>query len=379
MKLAIVFDDLVQFGGAERLLLACHEIWPDAPIYTSYASDEWIKKCSKLHINLHTSFLQGLPYKKRLNRFFALFFLYPLAFESFDLSNYDVVLSISSRFAHGVLVKPKTKHICYINSPGRMFWESKDYFQNEFTNIPNIAKKLLLFILLLPLSVYKIWDYIAIHRADKVIANSKTPQARIKKYYKLDSDIVYPFYDFELNAAASIKDDSFLEDKKYYLVISRLLAWKKIDIAIQACVKQKVYLKIVGTGSDLVRLKKIAAGSEFIHFVGYVDDIAKYKLITKCSALIQTQYEDFGIVPVEVMACGKPVIAYGKGGVTETVLKGVTGEYFNEQSVQSLLDVMVQFNPKKYKKEDCVKQAKQFTKDAFTSNMLTIVNSVYSM
>lgn len=375
MKLALVFDDLIQYGGAERLLLACHEIWPDAPIYTSYASFEWLKKCKNLNISLHTSFLQKFPFKKRLNRFFALMFLYPIAFESFDFSKYDVVLSISSRFSHGIITKPKTKHICYINSPGRMFWEPKEYFENEFNNLPKLLKKIFIWFLSLPLSVYRIWDYTSIHRTDKIIANSKTPKRRIQKYYNLDSEIIYPF--FENNSIENNNNSSFTSNDNYFLLISRLLPWKKIDIAIKACIKHNVYLKIVGSGIDLNRLKHIANESKYIQFLGFIDEDEKYKLISNCIALIQTQHEDFGIVPLEAMSCGKPVIAFSKGGATETILEGITGEYFNEQTIQSLYSVLKTFNAQKYKKEDCVKQANKFSKDIFINSMRTIVNSVY--
>lgn len=369
MNLAIVFDDLIQFGGAERLLLAVHEIWPDAPVYTSVASKRWRKVCRDQNIQLKTSFMQYLPFAEKLNRFYAPFLLHVLAFESFDLNEYDVVLSISARFAHGVLTKPQIKHICYMNSPGRMIWEPKTYFENEYISKKGVVASALRLFLNLSLSHLKIWDFTAAQRVDYFIANSKTPKERIKKYYKRDSQVIYPFVDTKIYKSVEKN-----RDENYFLVISRLLSWKKIDIAVKACKSLNLPLKIVGEGPDLSRLKSIA--NRNAEFLGFVSEEEKIKLLQRCKALINTQYEDFGITPIEAMACGKPVIAYGFGGVSETVLPGQTGEFFYRQTAEDLAEVLKSFDSKKYLTIECLSRAKLFDKSLFQKKMKEFVDAV---
>lgn len=361
MKLAIVHDDLIQFGGAERLLLALHELWPEAPVYTSIASKEWLQKCVDENIDLKTSFMQKFPLKKQLNRIYAPFLLYPLAFESFDFSEYDVVLSLSARFAHGIITKPYTKHICYMNSPGRMIWESHNYFEYEKFNKLN---------LLMPsLTALRLWDFTAAQRVDYFIANSTLPKSRINKYYQRDSIIVYPFVEtnkFPLNKYTS---------SEYFLIISRLLAWKRIDIAIKAFNKLNLPLKIIGEGPEHDRLRSLAASN--IEFLGYVSEEEKRIHLSKAAALVVTQHEDFGITPLEAMASGKPVIAYGKGGVLDTVEPGITGVFYPEQTEESLAHVLIDFNYKDYLVSDCLARAKRFDKCRFTKNIQDFVHAVY--
>lgn len=362
MKIAVVYDDLIQFGGAERLLLAVHELWPNAPIYTSYASHEWLSRCKKEGIILKTSFMQHLPFKKKLNRIYAPLLFYCLAFEGFNFDEYDIVLSLSSRFAHGVITKPKTVHICYMNTPGRMFWNPSEYFKS--------TNKLLTFLIQPFLSHLRIWDYTAAQRVNYFIANSKTPGERIKKYYQKEAMAVYPFVDDKfLNNSVSIKNN------KYYLIISRLVPWKRIDIAIEAFNRLNIPLKIIGSGSDSNRLKNLA--NKNIEFLGYVDEEQKMKYISECTALIQPQNEDFGITPLEAMAFGKPVIAYGCGGALETVIQGVTGEFLYYQTVGDVIKTVESFNYAKYNLDDCRNQALKFTKKKFKNEIKNFVSNVY--
>ena len=362
MKIAIVFDDLIQFGGAERLLLTVHELWPNAPIYTSYASGKWLRKCKKEGIILKTSFMQYLPFKEKLNRIYAPFLFYCLAFENFNFDEYDIVLSMSSRFAHGVITKPKTTHICYMNTPGRMFWNPNEYFKS--------TDKLLAFLVRPFLSHLRIWDYTAAQRVDYFIANSKTPKERIKKYYGKDSAIIYPFVDnMYLNKPASTQKGD------YYLIISRLVPWKRIDIAIEAFNRLNIPLKVIGSGSDSSRLIKL--GNNNIEFLGQLSEDEKIKYISECIALIQPQNEDFGITPLEAMALGKSVIAYGFGGALETVIQRVTGEFFYNQTPDDITKTVTSFNPVNYKKEDCINQASKFTKEKFKTEIKNFVDNVY--
>ncbi len=362
MKIAIVFDDLIQFGGAERLLLAVHELWPNAPIYTSYASNEWLKKCKKEGIILKTSFMQYLPFKKKLNRVYAPLLFYCLAFEGFNFDEYDIVLSMSSRFAHGVITKPKTTHICYMNTPGRMFWNPSEYFKS--------TNKLLAFLIQPFLSHLRIWDYTAAQRVDYFIANSKTPRGRIKKYYGKEAATIYPFVDntYLSKPISSKKGD-------YYLIISRLVAWKRIDVAIKAFNHLNILLKIIGSGSDSRRLKSLAGKN--IEFLGHLSEEQKIKFISECIAVIQPQNEDFGITPVEAMALGKPVIAYGFGGALETVIGGITGEFFYSQTSGDLIKTIGTFDVTKYNGDSCRNQASKFTKEKFKNEIRNFVNNVY--
>jgi len=390
MRIAIVFDDLIQFGGAERLLLAVHELYPDASVYTSVASNEWLRRCEDLRIDLKTSFMQELPFKKPLNRVYGLLGLHALAFESFNFDNFDTVLSISARFAHGVITKPGTAHICYMNSPGRMFWEPYDYFQQEKRFC---QEKHFQFVAPF-LSLHRLCDYASAQRVDYFIANSLTSKERIKKYYRRDSIIIYPFVD-DLNVERTIPPSSLgprpprrtaeslvtgvsVRHDDYYLVITRLNAWKRVDVAIEACGKAGVDLKIIGEGPDRRWLEDLSQQySRKVEFLGYVNDQEKYQAIANCRALIMTQKEDFGITALEAMALGKPVIAYKAGGALETVVESVTGKFFDVQNADCLATTIQHFDPLKYKPDDCKSQAAKFSKQKFVHQLDEFIKKVY--
>lgn len=380
MKVAIVFDDLVQFGGAEKLLLAVCELYKDAPLYVSLASKRWQRICAEKNINLITSFMQKLPFKEKLNRVYGMFGLHIFAFQSFNFDSFDLVISVSARFAHFINTKPKTIHICYFNSPGRMFWEPFEYFENERFLSINIVRKIFIFLFTPFLSFFRLWDFIWVQKIDFIIANSKAIKRKVLKYYKRDCEIIYPFYEFGLNVSKEYKTK--ISEPPYFLVITRLNAWKKVDIAIKACRLIGANLKIVGVGSDLPRLKKIAKqtlGSSKIEFLGFVSEEEKVKLIKESSALIVTQKEDFGITPLEAMACGKPVIAFGEGGVLETVQKGVTGDFYYEQDSYSLAQVLRNFDAKKYNPTSCINRALEFSKENFLIRLDYIIKKFYDI
>lgn len=363
MKLAIVFDDLIQHGGAENLLLAVTEIWPEAPLYTTFATAEWQAICSKRGISLKTSFLQKLPLKKRLYRLVAPTFLYNIAIELFDFSDYDVVLSMSARFAHGIITKPTTRHICYMNSPGRMFWEPSSYFEKERRSFFSFIS--------FPLSLLRIWDYSAAQRVDHFIANSVTPKKRIRKYYHRNAEIIYPFVD--MSEQDSSVQESRAEDD-YFLIVSRLVAWKKIEIAVLACERLGLKLIIVGDGPDRKRLQSISNGSTT--FEGYVTKQRKNQLYADCLAFINTQYEDFGITPLEAMSFGKPVLAFGKGGALETITPGITGEFFESQTPESLVELLKCYNPLRYNASTCREHSKRYSKSIFVQSLKALVESL---
>ena len=371
MKIAIVCDDLIQFGGAEKIVEAISDLYPDAPIYTSIASKEWIKRFEDKGRKVITSFLQKFPFSVKLNRYYSPFLLHALAFESFDLSDFDLVISSSSRFAHFVITKPSTQHICYMHCPGRMFWESSDYFENENYGILKPIKKLAIPFLSLPLTYLRIADFNASKKVDKFIANSKVTQDKIKKYYGRESEIINPYVDLD-NFKNIVS-----EDGDYFLILTRLISWKKIDIAIEACSNLNLKLKILGCGPDMDRLKSLS-DSDNIEFLGYINDKDKADVIRKCKAVIVTQKEDFGIVPLEAMACGKSVIAFKSGGVLETIIDGVTGIFFEDQTSDSLSKVLKDFNSKNYKSEDCIKRSQDFRKEVFFDRIRNTVINYFS-
>jgi len=301
-----------------------------------------------------------LPFSKNLRRQY--FFLYPLAFESFDFSDFDVVLSSSTRFAHGIITKPETLHISYSNSPTRFLWETRNYLEQE--KIGSLGK-----IVLAPfLSYLRIWDQTAVQRPDFWIANSKNVRDKLKKFYRKESVVIYPGVDlkrFEKRMSSSLHPNS------YFLVVSRLLSWKKIELAILACNKLKLSLKIVGQGPDYARLKSLANSK--VSFLGKVSEEELISLYKNCKALIITQEEDFGMTAIEAQAAGIPVIAFRGGGARETIIEGRTGLFFYPQSVEALKEAIVQFDKIKIESQDCIDNAKKFSLHSFQSQLKNFV------
>lgn len=367
MRVAIVCDDLVQHGGAEKIVEAVSDIFPDAPIYTTVATKNWQNFFHSKDRLLITSFLNKFPFVAKLNRYYSIFYSHVLAIESFDFSNYDLVFSISSRYAHFAITNPATKHICYLNTPGRMFWEPFDYFEKEDFGVPHFLKGAAMFFVRPFIFLMRLADVPAMKRVDLVISNSKTTQERLKKYHGVESPVVYPFYSPPSVVTSVGKED-------YFLILTRLVSWKRVDIAIRACEKIGKKLKIVGEGPDMKRLRSLAG--ENVEFLGRVSDKAKWDLLANCKALINTQKEDFGIVPLEVMASGKPVIAYKAGGALETVVEGKTGVFFEEQTAESLYDCMKKFEKMTFDHDLCIKRAEQFSFENFKCSILEKVNDL---
>jgi len=370
MKIAIISDDLIQHGGQERMLEALLDLYPHAHLYASIISETWKEHLTKRKVSFTTSKLELLPFSVKLSRYYAPFLVHNIAYESFNLNDYDLVISNTSRFSHNVITKPTTIHISYMHSPGRMFWMTNEYFKAESYGFLKPFKKLGRSFLFPFLAYERMLDYTSAQRIDAFIANSEEIKKRISKYYKRDSVVVYPFID--VSKLSTTKHTS--ED--YFLIVTRLVAWKRVDLAINACLKNNLKLKIVGDGSDRARLEKIADKSPLIEFLGAAPDSDKIPVLQKCKALIQTQHEDFGIVPIEANAAGKIVLAYGRGGVLETMVKGVTAEYFNEQTVDSLEKLLISFDPAKYDINECTKNAARFDRSVFNKNMLNYINSV---
>jgi len=354
MKIALVHDDLVQSGGAEKLFKTIAEIFPKAPIYTSLVNRQGLTLHGDiarrdLLARIKTSFIQKIPLASKLYK--ALLPLYPLAFESFNFDKYDVVISSTTRFAKAIITKPKTIHICYINSVPRFLWD--DQIQKQY--LSHIAR-----IFLRPYFVWlRRWDLAASSRVDLYVSNSKNIQNQVKKIYKRESTVIYPY----INTDYFIPSKSKKQD--YFLVVTRLVKWKKIEIAIMTAIELNKKLVIVGDGPDRPRLERITNSNPNIFFTGKISD-ARLKLYLQfAECFIVTQEEDFGISAVEAQACGTPVIAYKKGGQGETIIGNKTGLFFEDQNTKSLKDALKRFSKVKWSKEACRKNSLRFTKERF--------------
>jgi len=355
MKVALVHDFLNQYGGAERVLEAIHELYPYSTIYTSLYDP------TKLPLRLRNWDIRAF----RLPRFplaKSYTFFYPILFENLDLSQYDLVISSSANFAKGVLTKPKTLHISYIHTPPRFLY----HYPTEV----NRRKIWFLKPFLAPLdNLLRIWDYAAAQRPDFLVTNSRETAKRIKKFYGREATVIYP----PASLPTPPDHQTTRPPDNYYLVVSRLVEYKRIDLAIEAANRLALPLKIVGTGREEGRLKKLAGPT--VEFLGLISDERLSELYRNCQAFIFPGMEDFGITPVEAMSFGKPVIALGEGGVLETVVEGKTGTFFAQETVESLVEVLKSFDPSKYKAKDCIAQAKKFSKEQFQKEFKKFVDT----
>ncbi|MBI5754372.1 glycosyltransferase [Candidatus Peregrinibacteria bacterium] len=356
MKVAIVHDFLLKLGGAERVVKVLAEMFPKAPIYTLLYDESAVGKTFPRD-RVRTSFLQNYPeFIRKRNRF--LVYKMPRAIEELDLSEYDLVISSSTAFSHGLVTNLKTRHLCYCHSPMRYAWDYANEYREE--NGLNGWKKLLY----APLMKYlREWDRTAADRPDKYLANSANVRNRLKKYYQAESDIVYPPVDVERFRAKE-------SNENYFLIVSTLTPYKKIDLAVQLFNKIRRRLVIIGEGPQREYLQNMAG--ENIEFLGFKDDATVKEYMENCRALIFPGEEDFGITPVEAMACGKPVLAYGKGGVMESVLSGKTGEFFFEQNVEAMEDGLARlmYNEKFYKPHTIRKHSFNFSREIFEKKLL---------
>ncbi|MBI2845251.1 MAG: glycosyltransferase [Chloroflexi bacterium] len=356
MKIAFVHDWLNQYGGAEQVLAALHEIYPLAPIYTSIYRPEAMPQ-SWQEWDIRATFMDRLPEIHRRHQPYLP--LYPLAFSRLDLSDYDLVISNKSGFCHGVKTGPRTLHICYCLTPTRYIWNYADYVREE--RIGRVARAMLpLFI-----SLLKGWDYAAAQRVGEFLAISKTVQQRIKRFYNRDSVIIYPPVDVERFSL----DTNEPED--YFLILSRLVPYKRIDLAIAAFNRTKRPLLVIGEGRDRARLEKMAGPT--VQFLGNLPNGQVAHYLSRARALIFPGEEDFGLAPLEAQAAGRPVIAYAGGGARETVIEGETGVLFTEPNQRSLIEALQRFQGMSFDPAALRANAQRFSKQVFQNRLQSFV------
>ncbi len=329
VKLALVVSWLNQYGGAERVLEAAHEIFPDAPVFTSIYAPSAMPAAYRAW-DIRASFLDRFPYKRHQQIFLP---FYPRAFESLDLDGYDTILSITSAFAHGVRAPNGSRHVCYCLTPARFLWNYADYVQRE--SLPAFARALL------PLLVPRLrdWDRRAAERVTQFIAISRAVQKRIRDYYGRDSTVIHPPVAVERFQPSDARGD-------FFLILSRLIPYKRIDLAVQAFNELGLPLIIAGDGRDRARLQAMARDN--VRFLGRVSDAESRDLLARCRAFVFPGEEDFGITPLEANAAGRPVIAYAGGGALDSISEGVNGAFFRAPTAEALVGTVRAFDETKY-------------------------------
>lgn len=358
MRIAFVHDYLVQYGGAERVLECLVELYPYAPIYTILHNEEAMLGRFK-EKRIYTSYLQRFAIARKWHRLFPM--LMPLAIEQFDFSAYDVVVSDSSSYAKGIITSPKTLHICYMHTPMRYAWDDCQKYTRDFY-FPKFVKKLIPF----AMNYIRLWDKVSADRVDLFIANSNFVARRIKKYYRKNSLVIHPPVDTEKFAPPL-----GAKEEKYFLMVGRLIAYKRHDIAIKAFNKLGLPLKIIGRGPELNRLKKIAGPT--VEFLGRVSDEELGKYYAQAVGVVFPQEEDFGIVAIEALASGKPLLAYRGGDIPEHLEEGKMGVFFDRQDVDSIVAAVGKFQQLSFDPSYIRSKVLKFDREVFKTKMKEVI------
>lgn len=359
LRVALVHDYLNQPGGAEKVVEVFAEMFPGAPLYTSVYDRKRMPEIWKT-LDIRTSFMQHISPRLRVAK--AMFPLYPAAFGLFDLREYDLVLSSTTTFAKAVITRPETCHVCYCNNPTRFLWMYHDYFEHE--TVPKPVRGIMPWIV----QPLRTWDFVAAQRVDYFVAGSHNARRRIAKYYRRTSDVVQPPIDGDFFTPSN-------GGAKYFLVAARLLSYKRIDLAVEACNRLGAPLHIAGEGPDRSRLESLAGPT--VRFLGRVTDQEVRRQMACCRALIVPGEEDFGLTSLETQACGRPVVAYRAGGALETVEDGVTGLLFPEQTVDCLAETLSRLSDT-YDPEVLRAHALRFDKPAFKRRMYEVLTRRYA-
>lgn len=348
LKIAIVHDWLTTFGGGERVVQNFSELFPDAPIYTA-VYDEKAQGNNFPTQKIVTSFMQRIPgvlknYRKMLS-------LMPRAFEDFNFSGYDLVLSSSSSCAKGVLTPASALHVSYVHSPMRYAW---DLYPEYLANAGRITR----WGMHRQMPVIRQWDALSSNRVDRFIANSREVAARIRKVYRRDSVVLHPPIETDFFTPSDTDDPG-----EYYFILSRFIPYKRIDLAVEACNKLGRRLIIAGTGPQEAEIKKLAGPT--IEFVGNLGDEEIRELYRGARAFLFPGFEDFGMTPLESQACGRPVIGFGKGGILDSTIPGHTGLFFDDQSVDALCDAIREFENREWDRKTIREHAESFSSVSF--------------
>jgi len=351
LKVALVHDLLVSYGGSEQVLFELHQMFPEAPVYTTIFDPSRLPPRFAV-LDVRHSFLQRVPSLSR--NYAAIVPLMPLAFKAFDLRGYDLVLSSAHAFSKAVIAAPDALHVCYCYTPLRYAWSHQDEY---LARVP--VRTLLEPLGRMVLERLRKWDYAASQGVDRYIAISENVRDRIAKYYGRDSDVVYPAVNisrFGPNPGQGRRGDSFL-------VVSRLFSYKRVDAAVEACTRLKLPLKVIGRGPELARLRRMAGPT--VRFLGEVDDQTLEAEYRDCRALLFTSDEDFGLVPLEAMASGRPVLALNRGGARETVVAGVTGQFYEDAGLEALIQALQSFRADDFDPGECRRRAEEFSVERF--------------
>ena len=364
IRIAIVHDFLVDFGGAERVLEVLTEMFPEAPIYTLlYDKEKMRGRFSKKFV--YASFLQRFPRFLRRRKKWLLP-LMAVAPEIFDLRDFDLVISSSGAWSKGIVTRVNTTHISYIHSPMRFVWDaSSEYLsQQRKSGTMNLFTRLIL-------NYIRVWDKVAADRPDFLVANSKYTQKRIKKYYGRESALIYPPVDVELK-----NENHSNQEKNHFLVVSRLSPYKKIDMVVEAFNKLGLPLVVIGEGQQEKYLRSIAAKN--VQILGYQTDERIAEYYAGARAFVFAGVDDFGLSPVEAMAHGVPILAIRRGGALEIVEEGKTGEFFDAATPEVIADGVRRLleNEKNYDKQAIAESAKRFNKARFIKEFEEYVNKI---
>lgn len=353
-RVALIHDYLNQYGGAERVLEALHDLFPDAPVYTSIY-DAAAMPPSYRSWDIRTSWMQQLPgWRTHFRKYFL---LYPSAFESFDLSAYDLVISSSSAYAKGVIPRPGALHLCYCHTPMRFGWRTDAYVEREA--IGGRTSRLLAVLL----TLLRTWDVVSSQRVDGFIANSHEVAGRIQRYYGRSAEVIPPPVDLPPYQTPA--------PEPFYLTGGRFVPYKRLDIVVQAFTALKLPLVVFGDGRDRPKLEALAGPN--VKFVGRVSDAELQQLYRRCQAYITAGDEDAGIQPVEAMAAGRPVIAYAAGGVRETVLEAQTGTFFHDQTPAALAVAVARSRTMAFDPWMIRQHAEQFGRARFQERIAALV------
>ena len=361
MKTALIHEWLTTIGGSENVLGAIYEMYP-SPIFTLLADKDNLRDTIFKDAEINTSFIQNLPFAKKKYRNYLNFF--PLAVEQFDLSDFNVLLSSSHCVAKGVLTRADQLHICYCHSPVRYAWDLYQRYMKE----SGISRGVKAFIAKRVIHRIRIWDIISSNRVDYFIANSKHIAAKIKKIYKREAEVIYPPVDVK-NFSSCFKKENF------YLAASRMVPYKMMPLIAKAFSKiPDKKLVIIGDGPEYKKVKRLAKKN--IELLGYQPFNILKEYLGKAKAFVFAAEEDFGILPVEAQACGTPVIAFGKGGALETVVSGKSGIFFNEQSEDSLINAIYEFEKieDSFQPDLIHKGSEKFSKERFKKEFRNSVN-----